>query len=126
MTTALILILILVVGLVGAVYLSRFKLKRAMRLIVAVFRAQGATSPKTAKRLEELGLVVTGGLFNNMFKPRDYRPYALRALSQANILRATDDGRVYLSEDELEHSTLKNFAGIKPPRAPQGAQNDKH
>jgi hypothetical protein len=126
MTTALILILIIVVGLVGAVYLSRFKLKRAMRLVVFVFRTGGATSPKTAKTLEELGLAVRGGLFNNMFKPRDYRPYALRALSQANILRALDDGRVYLSEDELEHSTLKDFAKIKPARTSQGSQNDKH
>lgn len=120
MKTALILILIVVVGLAGAVYFSRYKLKRALRVIVAVFRAQGATSPKTAKRLEELGLMVGGGLFNNMFKPRDYRPYALRALSQANILRATDDGRFYLSEEELSHSTLKDFAKIKPPGTPRG------
>ena len=119
MTTALILIIIVVLGLVGAVYASRYKLKRALRQIVAVFRAKGAISPKTAKTLEELGLMTGSGLLSNMFKPRDYRPYALRALTEANILKGTQDGRFYISEDELDHSALKNFAKIKPAASPR-------
>jgi hypothetical protein len=48
-----------------------------------------------------------------MFRMRDYKPYATRLLGQANVIRSTEDGLVYLSEDELEHSPVKRFAGLE-------------
>ena len=34
-------------------------------------------------------------------------------LVQANIIKATEEGKVYLSEEALEHSPTKEFAKIK-------------
>ncbi|NLO28581.1 MAG: hypothetical protein GX113_10470 [Actinobacteria bacterium] len=113
MTTTLALVLALAVLVVAAVYLPRYRLRKAMRQVVSLFRAQGATSPKTAKTLEELGLAKSGNPFDSLFKPRDYRPYALRALGQADVLRPGPQGSLYLSEEELDRSPLKGFARIE-------------
>lgn len=113
MTTTLVLVLILAALVAAAVYVPRYRLRRALRNVVLSFRAQGATSPKTAKTLEELGLARSGNPFDALLRARDYRPYALRALGQADILRAGPQGRLYLCEDELDRSPLKGFARIK-------------
>lgn len=111
MTTAAAVAAILLL-LAAAVYLSRYLLKRAVRGVVAVFRAEGATDPERAATLEELGLA-RGGMFDRMFRLRDYRPNALRLLAQANVVRATDAGKVYLSEAQLAGSQVAKFAGLE-------------
>ncbi|MBN1321721.1 MAG: hypothetical protein JXA87_12885 [Thermoleophilia bacterium] len=113
MTTTLVLVLVLALLVAAAIYLPRYRLRKALRHVVSSFRAQGATSPKSAKTLEELGLAQGGNPFDAVLRPRDYRPYALRALGQADILRAIPQGKLYLSEDELDRSPLKGFAKIK-------------
>ena len=97
--------------LAGAVYLSRFLIKKAMRDVVAVFRRRGALDPKTALTGEDLGLV-KAKLMDRMFKVRDYKPEALRLLAQAEVVKVTEDGRLYLSEAQLSDSPMKRFAGI--------------
>src|SRR5437763_1613893 len=97
-----VLVLILVLLVVAALYVSRFLGMRAVRVVVSVFRKQGAIDPKSAKSLDELGLAPRG-LVGGMFKGRDYRPQALRLLGQAEIIRAAEGGRVYLSESALEN-----------------------
>ena len=66
---------LLVIGalLAGAIYLSRFLIKKAMRDVVSVFRRRGALNPKTALTGQELGLV-KGRLMDRMFRARDYNP----------------------------------------------------
>lgn len=103
--------LVLIVALaVGAMYLSRFLLKRAIRTVVATFRGRGAVSAKKAATAESLGLA-RGGVMDRMFRMRDYRPDALRLLAQAGIVKTTEDGRLYLSEEELGRSTVKKITG---------------
>ena len=113
MTTTLILVLVLAVLVAVAVYVPRYRLRKAIRQVVSSFRTQGATSPKTAKTPEELGLAKSGNPFDAVLKPRDYRPYALRALGQADVLRPGPRGSLYLSEEELDRSPLKGFARIE-------------
>ncbi len=110
--TVLILVLLIAVLIFVAIYVPRFLMRRAVRSVIALFRRQGATSPDKATTLEELGLV-RGSPFDRMFKVRDYRPYAARLLGQANILRATDEGTVYLSEADLENSPVSKFARVE-------------
>jgi hypothetical protein len=105
-------ILLIVLLLLGAVYLSRFLIKKAMRDVVSVFRRRGALNPKGALTAEDLGLV-KGRFTDRMFRVRDYKPDALRLLAQANVVKITEDGRLYLSEAELADSTVKRFAGIR-------------
>lgn len=105
-------LLLIVVLLAGAVYLSRFLIKKAMRDVVSVFRRRGALTPKGALTAEELGLV-KGRFTDRMFRVRDYKPDALRLLAQANVVKMTEDGRLYLSEAELNESPVKRFAGIQ-------------
>jgi hypothetical protein len=106
MTTAV--VMVIVVGLLIATiaYAPGFFAKRAVRKVVSRFRRKGALDPATATTMEELGLI-EGGLMDRMFKPRDYRPLAARLLLQAGVIRATDDGGVYLSEEELDRSRFK-------------------
>lgn len=104
--------LLIAVLLGGAVYLSRFLIKKAMRDVVSVFRKRGALTPKSAVTAQELGLV-KGRFTDRMFRVRDYKPDALRLLAQANVVKMTEDGRLYLSEAELKDSAVKRFAGIQ-------------
>ena len=105
-------VVIVVLLFAGAFYVSRLLFYKAVRQVVFLFRKRGATSPKSAATLEDLGLA-GGGLRDRLFKPRDYRPYALRLLAQANIVRETEEGKAYLSEAELERSPVKKVARIK-------------
>ena len=112
MTTVLVMVLLIVALIAALIYIPRVLMRRAIRSVVSLFRERGATGPTSATTLEELGLV-RGGPLDRMFRPRDYRPQALRLLAEGKIIRTTEEGRVYLSEEELEHSPVKRFARIK-------------
>ncbi len=111
-TAIVVMVLLVVILIVGALQLMHFLFRRAVRKVVALFRQQGATSPARAKSPAELGLAPVNPL-DRMFRFRDYRPEALRALGQADIIKWTEEGSLYLSEDELERSPLKKLVGIK-------------
>ena len=102
------LIVILLLVLVLAFYGARLMAKRAVRNVVLLLREHGAVTPETARTLEEVG-IIRGNMMDRMFKLRDYRPQALRALVQASVVRATEDQRFYLSEDDLQRSPLKSM-----------------
>jgi len=84
---------------VGAI-VSRWRMKRAMREVIRIFREQNATSSRNAKVIDELGLRPTG-MLGGMFKGRDYKQYALSLLIKADIVQTTEDGKLHLSEDKL-------------------------
>jgi hypothetical protein len=110
--TLLIVVFVLAAFAGGVFYLSRYLFRRAVRSVISLFRKEGATSPSTATTPEKLG-IVQAGYFDRAFKLRDYRPYALRLLGEANIIRRTEDGTLYLSEEELERSPVRRSVGIK-------------
>ena len=92
--------------------MSRYFVKKAVRDVVLTFRERGALDAKRARTPQELGLV-RPGVFDRMLKARDYKPDALRLLGRANIVQVTEDGRLFLSEKELENSNVKSNAGIE-------------
>jgi len=104
--------LVIVLLILVAYYLSRYLFKRAVRQVIWRFRAKGAINPKSAATLEELGLAPRKFL-ENMFKTRDYKPYALQLLIEADVVRPTPDGRFFLSESELGKSNVRRLAGIE-------------
>ncbi|MFH0847654.1 MAG: hypothetical protein V1894_06360, partial [Chloroflexota bacterium] len=74
--------------------------KRAMRKVIQAFRQNNITSAQNAKTPEELGLKPRS-LLESLFSVRDYKPAELKLLMQADIIRETKDGRLYLSKEKL-------------------------
>jgi hypothetical protein len=75
--------------------------KRAAAQVIAIIRAQGATSAQRAKTIDELGLRPPG-FPERIIRLRDYKPAALTFLMSAGVIAETADGKVYLSEGHLK------------------------
>jgi len=88
-------------------------LRRAARQVIKIFREHNATDSKNARTIDELGLRPPGVL-DRMMRRRDYKPYALSALMKAEIIQATEDGKLYLSEAKLSEFGFER--GVSPYR----------
>jgi hypothetical protein len=97
----LVLLLLMVLAFMG----SRLLLKRAINRVVQIFRDFKAKDEASAMFQDAMGLKPRG-LFE--FKGlRDYKPMALQLLLRYNIVRMTEDGRLYLSEETLAQTNLR-------------------
>ena len=105
MNTIILIVVLVVLLLVAMFIVPQWRLRRAIRQVIRIFRECNAIGIKNAKTVDELGLRPRR-MLEGMFKGRDYRPYALRALRKAEIIQMTDEGRLYLSEDKLVASGL--------------------
>ena len=112
MTAGLVIVAIVVVLVAMMIVMSRYLIRKAVRDVVTLFRRLGATGPESGRTAQEIGLA-RAGMFDGMFKLRDYRPDALLMLGQAKIIKATEDGRFYLSEEDLADSQIKVSCRIK-------------
>ena len=99
--------------LLGLFFIPRWLTSRAARQVIRVFRRHNATDSKNARTIDELGLRPPG-VMERMMRRRDYKPHALNALMQAEIIKATEDGRLYLSEEKLASFGLEK--GVSPYR----------
>jgi hypothetical protein len=88
---------------VSVLFISAVLTKRAAYKVISVFCRYKALNPKNAKNLEELGLKPPG-FFERIGRMRDYKPYALRALKQAKVVRTTNDGRLYMAQENLNEN----------------------
>ncbi|MBN1367402.1 MAG: hypothetical protein JW967_05710 [Dehalococcoidales bacterium] len=107
-------ILIIIMFLVIIIFLPQFLLKRAVRQVVWIFRNNHATSPATAKTLDELNLTQPGFL-QRMVSRRDYKPMAIDLMSKEGIIIMLEEDRCYLSEEKLTGSVLSQRAKVPPP-----------
>jgi hypothetical protein len=105
-------ILIVAVGILFLILVPQLLVKRAIKQVIAIFRNKGATSPETARVLEELGLA-RKGMFH--LGRRDYKPIALDSMVQTGIVIGTELGKYYLSEEKLAGSELSRRFNISPP-----------
>lgn len=110
MMPVLIMVFVLVAVLFAAFYGSRLMVKRAARQVIELFRANGATEPGSAVTAGALGLA-RQSMADRMFKVRDFRPDALTILGHVNVVKMTGEGKLYLSEDELNHPTVRRLVG---------------
>jgi len=99
--------------LLGLFFIPRWLIRRAARQVVEIFRKNNATDGKTARTVDELGLRPPG-MLERMMRRRDYKPHALNALMKVGVIQATEDGRLYLSEDKLAEFGMEK--GVSPYR----------
>jgi hypothetical protein len=102
-------VVMFVATVVALFVIPAFMVRRAVSEVVRILCQSGALDAGHARTPNELGLIPPA-FFEKMTKPRDYKPQALRLLTEANLIRATEDGKVYLPrrelDQELEESTL--------------------
>lgn len=80
--------------------LPQMLIRRAIPSVLKIFIEHNATSPQNAKTVDELGLA-DQTLAQRLWKPRDYKPRALQLLLSSNIVQMTADGKLYISEENL-------------------------
>lgn len=104
-----ILLVVIIGGLFAfGIWLSRYKMEKALKRVVETFREKEALDPGNAKTRKELGLLSLAeqSLWERSFKPRDYRVYAFDVLIKLEVIRSTEDEKYYLSEQALQSSRL--------------------
>jgi len=107
MNDTLALILLAVAALAIMIFVPRWFMTRALSKVIKIFRQYNAINEKNALTIEELGL--TPPTFTQrLSRMRDYKPRALDLLRRADIVQMTEDGKLYLSEDKLASSGLRN------------------
>ena len=99
-TTALFILILVILAILGFWVLPRMRIKRAVNQVVAIFERNNALDARSAKTIDELGLRPPT-LLQGMMRIRDFKPYALDILMKADVVRQTDGGRLYLSQDKL-------------------------
>ncbi|MBE0481287.1 MAG: hypothetical protein IBX68_09945 [Dehalococcoidia bacterium] len=104
MSDVAVLVILFLVLLAALFLIPRLMMGRAVRSIIRAFRQNLALNEKNAKTLDELGI---GPANRRWFGLRDYKPAALQALVNANIIRTAEDGRFYLSEESLASTGLE-------------------
>jgi len=109
MENVIIIVLIVVLALLALFVIPQWRLRRATRQVIQIFKEHNAMDVKNAKTLDELGLRPRGRL-DGMLRTRDYKPQALDGLWKAEIVQPTEDGRLYLSQDRLIASGLDRGA----------------
>ena len=107
MDDTLALILLVVVAIALMIFVPRFFITRAFSKVIQIFRENNAIDEKNAKTIDELGLTPPT-FVERLSRIRDYKPQALDLLRRADIVQVTEDGKLYLSEEKLASSGLRN------------------
>jgi hypothetical protein len=102
-----IIILLIIVGLLAMFFIPQLLVIRAVPKVIKMFRRCNAVNPGDAKTTEELGFKPET-MLTRMMKPRDYRPRALQFLISQGIIKTTEDGKMYLSEETLGFSRWRS------------------
>ena len=97
-----------IVLLAAMIFLPQLMIAIACPKVIKIFRKHGALTPDKAKFVDELGLKPPS-FIDRMMKLRDYKPKALQLLMQINVVQMTDDGRIYLVEQELQKTRWANL-----------------
>jgi hypothetical protein len=88
--------------------LPQLLLRRAIPSVIRVFRQGKAVGIENAKTVEELGLKPKS-MAQAIFRGREYKITALEVLRNANVIQSTEDGKLYLSEENLSNSKWKGY-----------------
>lgn len=96
--TALILIIIFV--------LPQIMLRYAISSVIRTFRQRKAVGAQNARTIDELGLRPKS-MMQAIFRGTQYKTTALLVLRNAAVIESTEDGKLYLSEENLTRSRWK-------------------
>ena len=100
MNDILFIVFMIILFIVVVLVVPQWMLMRNIPKVIRIFREQNAVGEKNAKPMEELGLQPKT-MFQRMFRRRDYRPQAFQFLLRATIIEMTEEGKVYLNEENL-------------------------
>jgi len=100
MNDTLMVIVLVIVFVVVALVLPQFLVMRSAPKVIRIFRQKNAVGEKNAKAIEELGLKQRS-MIESVLRRRDYKPRALQLLISTNIVQMTEDGKLYLDEENL-------------------------
>ena len=106
MSDVAIIVILAVIALLALLVLPDLLTRRAIPSVLRTFREHSATGISSAKTMDELGLS-SRTMIERLTKPRDYRLRALQFLIRVNIIQVTEDGKLYLSEDNLAATKWK-------------------
>ena len=96
--TALLLVIIFVI--------PQIMLRRATSSVIRTFRQRNAVGAQNAKTIDELGLRPKS-ISQAIFRGAQYKTTALLVLRNARVIESTEDGKLYLSEENLSNSKWK-------------------
>jgi len=98
--TALLILLIIILAILGFFVLPQIRMRRAVSQVVAIFERNNALDVRSARTIDELGLRPRTFL-EGIGRIRDFKPYALKILMENEVVCQTDGGRFYLLQDKL-------------------------
>ena len=101
-------ILLVVIAFVALFTIPQLLVRRAIPAVIRIFRKYNAVRISNAKTLNELKLQPKD-MIQRMFGRRDYNLYALQNLMQAEVVKSTEDGKLYLSEEKLATSKWNKY-----------------
>lgn len=104
-TTVLFILFIVILAILVLFVVPRIRIKRAVNQVIAIFERNNALNASSAKTIDELGLRPRTFL-EGMGRIRDFKPYALQALMNAGVIKKTEDGKLYLSQDKLAATNI--------------------
>ena len=81
-------------------------LRRATSSIIRTLRQRNAVGAQNAKTIDELGLRPKS-MTQAIFRGAQYKTTALLVLRNARVIESTEDGKLYLSEENLSNSKWK-------------------
>ena len=87
------------------VILPELIVRRIVLLIICIFRRAGAVGASSAKPIDELGIIAR--LHRRAMPRLNYEPKVLKLQITSNIIKKTEDEKVYLSEEDLAESKWK-------------------
>jgi len=108
MNDTLMVIVLIIVFLLVALVLPQFMVMRTAPKVIRIFREKNAVGAKNAKPVEELGLKQRS-VIENVLRRRDYKPRALQLLLSANVVQMTEDGKLYLDEENLSMTKWRMY-----------------
>lgn len=103
-TTTLIILTVLI--LITIFVLPQIMLRNAISSVIRTFRQNKAVGAQNAKTIDELGLRPKSAM-QAVFRGTQYKTTALMALRNAGVIEKTEDGKLYLSEENLARSRWK-------------------
>ena len=107
-TDILFIVIIIIAFILAFIFIPQLMLMRNVPKVIRIFRKQNAVGENNAKTIEELKLQPKS-MFQRMLSRRDYKPQALQFLLRTTVIKMTEDGKVYLNEDNLYRTRWKNL-----------------
>ena len=106
MSNAVFIVSLILLFILSVIFIPQWRMRRAVKQVLDRFRKQGATSPKSAQSMESMGLTLQQSMMSSLWKGRDFKPYAIKALIQHGIIVAQENGTYYLNERRTEESKV--------------------